>query len=67
MYIISVHDETDLELTSRIAYRESEVEFTQNEFKIFYPGFKIKVKKYIPRTKEVAEQEIEEKLKKLNK
>lgn len=64
MFIISVHDETGLELTQRRAYTQSEINFTMHELKTLYKGKEIRQTEYIPRTKEIAEKEIQEKLNK---
>ena len=58
MYIVSVHDETGMKLTERQAYREADLSFINNEFKILYPGREVRTVEYVPRTKETAEEEI---------
>lgn len=63
MYRISVKDDTNLELTYRDAYRETDVEFAKHELKVLYPQCKIEVTEYEKRTKESAEKEIDEKRK----
>lgn len=67
MYIVSVYDETNLRLTERNAYRTTDVDFIKFEYSVLFPGKEVRVETYVPRTKEVAEAEIREKLAKLKK
>lgn len=64
MYIVSVYDETNLKLKEMNAYRTTDVDFIKHEYSILFPGKKVKTELYVPRTKEVAEAEIREKLEK---
>ena len=67
MYIISVEDETGLVLSNRSAYRTVDVDFAKHEFSVLFPNNKVSVKEYTPRTKEIAEAEVAEKLKLIKK
>ena len=67
MYIVSVYDETNLKLREMNAYKTKDVDFIKHEYSVLFPGKEVRSELYVPRTKEVAEAEIKEKLEKQKK
>lgn len=67
MWIVKACDKEGFAVAQRNAYGEKDIEFLKSNFAVMYPGRNIVVEEYVPRTKEVAEQEIKEKLAKQKK